>query len=361
MRFQSRGKWDHLTTLTPGALAESLADLFGLGGWGGAVGLGLSVAALALVAFGVWAAVGVRVAVAPVRRHLAPAGLAWAFVGLGLLAAAGFAVAYPRLIEPTARQVLGDYGYDAAVVDEEIALLRQTGLLAAGCVALAGGIVFVWRRVEGRMLAADLKQGTPEAPTAPAGEGDAGVLLTIFLLVPVVVIALGSLTGVPFHQTRNLIVMLPAICLAGGFALDRLARTPARAVAAAVVLAGAVFAAAQYHAVGRVVGATGPSLGLDTINWRQVRGWLATGVPAGTVLVLADAPPTDPALYYLADLRPVRVPTAAAPPALPPRFVFIHLPRDRFSERAKERLTEARGRLARVAQGERWEIYVPPE
>jgi hypothetical protein len=171
------------------------------------------------------------------------------------------------------------------------------------------------------------------------------------------VIALGGLTGIPFHQTRNLLVMLPGVCVAWGFALDRLMLTRPGSVVAVALVAGMTFAAGQYHAAGRIVGRDGPRLGMDTINWRDVRTWLTTNAPDGRSVVLVNRPPTDPGLHYLAAFKPTRMPPDAVPPDLPPRIVFIHLVGNTFSERAKDRLTDARGPFTKVAQGSGWEIY----
>jgi hypothetical protein len=359
MRFQSRNKWDHLAPLTPGSLADSLADLFGLGGWGSGVGLALSLVVLGVAVFGVWAARAVRLPGVTPGGRLVTARFGWVLIGAGLLTAVAFAVAFPRLIEPTARQTLSGYGYDAAIVDEEVALLRQTGLLAAGCVALAGGIVFAWRRIEDRLSAAGRDEGVggQQSNDSLAATARAGELLAFFLVVPVLVIALGGLTGIPFHQTRNLLVMLPGVCVAWGFALDRLMLTRPGSVVAVALVAGMTFAAGQYHAAGRIVGRDGPRLGMDTINWRDVRTWLTTNAPDGRSVVLVNRPPTDPGLHYLAAFKPTRMPPDAVPPDLPPRIVFIHLVGNTFSERAKDRLTDARGPFTKVAQGSGWEIY----
>jgi Dolichyl-phosphate-mannose-protein mannosyltransferase len=350
IRFQTHMKWDHLTPLTPGSLIDSLTELFGLGGWGTAIGLGLSLAALGLAAFGVWAAWRIAVPAARAVKPLLPAWLGWFVLAIGLLGGAGFAFAFPRMIEPTARETLSSYGYDAAIVNEEVGLLRQTGLLGAGCVVLAGVVLVVWQRVEIKCNPAN-----ESPPTAVGGTASAGLLLTFFLLVPVAVIALGGLTGIPFHQTRNLLVMLPAVCLAWGFGLERFSRSVLGMIVASVVVLGMIFAAGQYHAVGRIVGRDGPRLGIDTIDWRGVRAWLAEQRAERTV-VLVDRPATDPALYYLAAFNPVRMPADTVPVDLPARIVFVHLVGNTFSERAREKLIEARP-LVKLAAGDGWEVY----
>ena len=356
IRFQTHMKWDHLTPLTPGSLADSLAELFGLGGWGTTIGLGLSLAALGLAAFGVWAAWRVAVPVAPAAKPLLPAWLGWfVLLAIGLLGGTGFAFLFPRMIEPTARETLSSYGYDAAIVNEEVSLLQQTGLLGAGCVALAGVVLLAWRRLETQ---SNYVNESP--PTAVGGCASAGLLLAFFLLVPVAVIALGGLTGIPFHQTRNLLVILPAVCLAWGFGLERFSRTVPGMIAALVVVLGMIFAAGQYHAVGRIVGRDGPRLGIDTIDWRGVRAWLAEYRAERTV-VLVDRPATDPGLYYLAAFNPVRMPADAVPADLPGRIVFVQLVGNAFSEQAREKLIEARGPFTKVAEGNGWEVFTHGE
>jgi 4-amino-4-deoxy-L-arabinose transferase-like glycosyltransferase len=349
IRFQTRMKWDHLAPLTPTGFVDSFADLFGLGGWGSGIGLVLSLAALALAAFGVWAAWRVKVPVAEPTRRLVPVWLAWAVLAAGVLGGAAWVVGFPRFIEPTARTTLASYGYDAAIVDEEVALLKQTGLLGMGCVALAGAILLVWRRVE----ALDTQAGR----LCHQESVSAGELLAIFLLVPVVVVALMGLTGIPFHQTRNLLVMLPAVVVAAGFGLDRLCRSMVGVVGAIAVVAGVVFAAGQYHAVGRVVGCDGPRLGIETIDWRGVKAWLGKHPPGDRAIVLVNRPATDPGLYYLAAFKPVRIPAEGVPLDLAPRVVFLHLVGNTFSERALANLGESRGPLAKVAEGNGWEVY----
>lgn len=347
MKFQSRGKWDHLTPLTPGSLTDSLAELFGVGGWGSAIGLALSVGVVALVAFGVFATCSVRVSVTAPAKRLVPPGLGWVVLVVGVMGAAAFAVGFPKFIEPTARQTLSGYGYDAAVVDEEVGLLKQTGLLGAGCVALAGVALLAWRRFEARWNS----QATGETSLS------AGALLAVLLLVPVGVIALGGLTGIPFHQTRNLLVLLPAACVAIGLGLERLCRTWPGTVVAVGVLLGATFAAGQYHAVSRVVGCDGPQLGIETIDWRGVKAWLAEQPAGDQRVVLVQRPATDPGLYYLAAFNPRRVEADAIPADVPRRVRFVHLVGNTFSSRALERLAELGGPLSRVQCGNGWEVY----
>jgi hypothetical protein len=356
IRFQTRMKWDHLTALSPESFANSLAELFGLGGFGSASGLGLSIIALGLAAFGVFAAWSLRWTVATPGSKLVPSWLAWLVLAAGLLGGGCFAFAFPRLIEPTARETLSGYGYDLATVDEEIRLLSQTGLLGAGCVALAGIVLLVWRKLEVRLLDAGVREaGNP--PTPQESQVSTGELLAIFLLVPVGVIALAGFTGIPFHQTRNLLVMLPAVCLAWGFGLERLSQSTIGAVAAVVVVVAMSFAAAQYHAVGRIVGYGGPRLGIDTIDWRAVRSAL-TEFQANRQVVLVHRPATDPGLYYLAAFKPMRISPDGLPPDLPAHVIFVHLVGNTFSERARDKLAEARGPLVKVAGGDGWEVYV---
>jgi hypothetical protein len=356
IRFQTRMKWEHLTALSPETFANSLAELFGLGGFGGGVGLGLSVIALGFVVFGVLAAWSVRWAVATPGRKLVPVWLAWFVLAAGLLGGAGFVFAFPRVIEPTARETLSGYGYDLATVDEEIRLLRQTGLLGAGCVALAGILLLAWRRLEARLSGARLAE-TGNTSSPQESQVSTGEVLAMFLLVPVVVIALAGFTGIPFHQTRNLLVMLPAVCLAWGFGLERLSQTSLGVVVAVVVVAAMTFFAAQYHAVGRIVGHDGQRLGIDTIDWRAVRTALAEHQGDRRV-VLVHRPATDPGLYYLVAFNPLRISPDALPPDLPAKVIFVHLVGNTFSEHAREKLVEARGSLAKVAVGDGWEVYV---
>ena len=103
----------------------------------------------------------------------------------------------------------------------------------------------------------------------------------------------------------------------------------------------------------------GPRLGIETIDWRGVREALAAH-SGGRALVLVNRPATDPGLYYLAAFDPVRVPPGALAPDLPARVAFVHLTGNAFSEQMRDRLA-ARGVLAKVAEGNGWELYFAGE
>jgi len=343
MAFQSRNKWDHLATLTPSTLVDSLADLLGLGGWGTSIGLALSLAAIVLVAVGVWATRRVTVPVSAVNTRFVPLWLGWAVLAFGVLGGLGYGVVFPSMIEPMARETLSGYGYDVATVAEEVRLLRQTGLLGAGCVALAGALLLGWRRLK------------LEGEQPSNGEVNGGALLGCFVVVPIIVVALGGLTGVPFHQTRNLLVMLPAVCIVIGFGLDSFSRRVPGAVLAVAVLAGMTVAAGQYHAIGRIVGRDGPRLGIDTIDWRGVKAWLRDHPRTYGAVVLVNRPATDPGLYYLAEFTPLRLSPTAIDEA-PRPAVFVHLTGNAFSEQLREKSGATRGAV-KVAEGNGWEVY----
>ncbi|HVL13481.1 MAG TPA: hypothetical protein VM529_13020, partial [Gemmata sp.] len=284
----------------------------------------------------------------------------WVLVGGGVLTAAAFSLAFPRLMEPVARQTLAGYGYDPAAVDEEVGLLYRTALLAAGCVVSAGLILVAFCRVEGRLRAPGAVTDSPVAPSEYSPSPVAvGPLLACFLVTPIVVVALGSLTGVPFHQTRNFVVVLPAVCLAWGFALDRLVRTTPGIITAAILLCGVVAAVGQYHAIGRVVDHGGRRLGLDTIEWREVRHQLATRPIGSGPVVLVKRPPTDPGLYYLSEFAPERITPDALPAGPPKQLTYVHVVGNPHSEQLKRLLEETRG-LTQFARGRGWELYTCP-
>jgi len=343
---QTRETSDYLAPLTPAAFAASLADALALGGWGSEAGLALSVAALGLAAAGAWAATRVRVAVIATGSQLLPRWLAPAMLAIGSAGGIGFVSLFPSLFEPTARQTLTDYGYGDAVIDAEIGSLWLMVLLGFGCIAIAGTVLAGWRRWEPGLRGA-----------RGGGEASVGVVLAFFLIAPVAAIALVGASGVAFHQTRNLIVLLPAVSVAWGFALDRMARTIPGSIAALVVVAGMVFAAAQYHAVARVVGRDGPRLGMSTIDWRGVHANLRDRAPAGAAVVMVNRPATDPGLYYLAAFEPMRIAPGAPATTLPERVAFVHMVANPFSDAAREQVAVARGPLALLASGDGWELH----
>ncbi len=352
MRFQSNGKWDHLTPLTPGSLGESLADLLGLGGWGVGLGFGLSLIVLLLMALGVAASWRLPFPVTNVAQRLLPQWLGWLILALGFVLAIGWIVAFPRSIEPVARETLSGYGYDPEAVSAEVRLLQQTGLLGAGCVVLAGLLLLRWGRWE-----------TKQILDSPTGETSisVGVLLTIFLTVPVIVIALGGLTGVRFHQTRNLLVLLPTLDLAVGFGLAWLTRSWPGCLGVAAILVGATVAVGQYQVIGRVVGVPGIPLGMETLDWHGVQTWLTKHPPQDRVVLLVNRPATDPALYYLANYQPQRSPDVTFPQKLPPRVIFVHLVGNPHSESLRDALGQWRSPQKLLASGNGWEIYGAPE
>ncbi len=344
LRFQTRSEWEHLSHLTPAGLADSLADLFGVRGWGAAIGWALAAGVMLLAAVGVWAGWRVVVPTTGPTRRLSAGPVGAVLLALALVAAGGMAILFPRSVEPAAQQTLAAHGYYGEVADAQIQVLRQTGWLFALCGVMAGVVLLAWRYVE----------RTPPQPAI--GQFPLGPFLLTAIVVPAAVVGFIGMLGVPFHQTRNLIVFLPAAYLAVGFALDRLASRPVGLVAAVIILGVLVVAASHYDAIGRLFGWPGPHLGLHTIDWRGVVDELTADPPPG-VLMMVLRPATDPGLYYLRDYKPLRVPADAV--ELPPQVAFVHLPDNVYSQRLMTVL-ETRGPVVRTASGDGWELWVCP-
>jgi hypothetical protein len=86
--------------------------------------------------------------------------------------------------------------------------------------------------------------------------------------------------------------------------------------------------------VSGIFGVRGQLLGMQTGAWRDLaRGLKRQGRP-DLPLVLVDAPPSDPAEFYLRGhpLKRIKEPGPLAGAGLPGEFRFVHLKGDRGSE-----------------------------
>jgi 4-amino-4-deoxy-L-arabinose transferase-like glycosyltransferase len=354
IQFQARQQWDHLTPVTAEGVIDSLIDVAGVGGWGKSVGVILLPVACGLLVIGIWAGRQKPIPVTKSRsQQLIPNWLGWLCIASGILAGISFVVAFPRSIEPVARQTLTAYGYDALQIQHELALLKQTILLGIGTWLLGGCLLLKWRSIEAKIARIDCQKNGSNTPTA---EPHIGTLLTIFLVVPLAVIALAGLTDLPIHQTRNLLVLLPLMCVTWGFAFERLSRTAKGTGVLLVLLAGLGVATTQYHAVARVWGGNGTRLGIDTPDWRGLQQWLIHNSPPDQTVVVMNRPVTDPAIYYLKAFQLVRITPGAEFPVLPPRLVYVHITGNALSERVQTQLRAHRA-LVVVASGQGWELY----
>jgi hypothetical protein len=358
IHFQSQHKWDHLAPLTVSGLIDSLLDLIGVGCWGSVVGQILALLAIGLLVVGMWAVWEQSLLVTGSRcQHLIPNGLGWLFIASGVLGGLAFAVAFPRFIQPVAQKTLSNYGYDASTIENELILLKQTGLLSLGCLVVGGLMLLAWPSIEKKLTPREKQENaTDQCSSRPR----LGTLLSVLLVVPLLVIGLAGLTGLPFHQTRNLLVLLPVISITWGLAFEKLSHSTVGLGIVIFSVGGAIASATQYHAVARAFGGNGLQLGMATVDWRGVEQWLTRHTVTDRVIVLMNRPATDPGLYYLAAFQPVRITPDAEPPSLPQRIIYIHLTGNLLSERTRDRLIAQRP-LELLATGEGWELYASPK
>jgi 4-amino-4-deoxy-L-arabinose transferase-like glycosyltransferase len=262
----------------------------------------------------------------------------WWMGALGLLAgillAAGLHLLAPRILLPPARQMLLAKGYAPDAVELELHGLQGFVLSIPLAMAAIGLLVLVWPGLSSRL------DRLPRRISSGQGRPLAiNVLLAILLLVPVTVTLVLALRGVPMLSDRNLLVCEAPLTLALGLGAVRLASARRGRLALVPVVLCLAFGRFQYQAVSGIFGVDGKLLGMQTGAWRDLARGLHRRKGSGLPLVVVDAPPSDPAEFYLRAhlLKRVKEPGPAlsgtlVPAGLPGAFRFVHLQGDRSSE-----------------------------
>jgi|GEM_PF-4446342 len=259
----------------------------------------------------------------------------WLSLGLllaGILLAAGAYLLAPRVLFPPARQMLTVKGYAPDAVERELHGLRSLLVAAPLAVGAIGLLWLLWPWLSPRLeRVLQRRTSGPGRPLAiPA-------LLAILLLVPFTVALVLALRGVPMLSDRNLLVCEAPLTLALGLGAVRLARDRRGRLALVPIVLCLALGRFQYDAVSGLFGVPGQLLGMQTGAWRDLARGLDRQGGRDLPLVVVDAPPSDPAEFYLRayPLKRVKAPgpvaSAALPsglpglPGLPGEFRFVHL------------------------------------
>jgi 4-amino-4-deoxy-L-arabinose transferase-like glycosyltransferase len=323
IRFQASisGQWSHLAA---GSWSDIIACLRDVAAVHTPFDHGLSGGILiaALVSIGFLHCGGQRLPVTPTGdRPPVPRGLAVPVILLGTLAALGALWVVPRLLLPLGRQILmaETVGYPEEMIERELQVVFQLSIAFPAALAAVGFLLLAWPALL-RLITRPTTQGETTTAGVPVPLIVGGLLVT-----PVVGTWVVSLLGIPFLQTRNLIVLVPVLALAIGLGLAALSRHPiGRTVA--VCAAGLLLAlTTNYRPIATCFGGDGYPIGSHTADWRGLNIALEQGEP-GVPLLTAKTPFTDPMLYYQKRFAPQRV--SATPDvlnSLPPRFLLVHV------------------------------------
>ncbi|HSK79431.1 MAG TPA: glycosyltransferase family 39 protein [Thermoanaerobaculia bacterium] len=237
----------------------------------------------------------------------------------GILLAAGLPLLAPRLLFPAAREVLRAEGYGGAAIEGQLhALLGFTVSLPAA-VGVIGLLVLGWpwlSSLPGRL------------PWRPAGQSrplTVRALLAALLLLPVGVVLVLGLGGLPLLAVQYLLAFEPALALALGVGAVRLARVRWGRLALAPAVLCIALAGLQYQPVSGIFGVRGIPLGRQTGAWRDLVRELDRHGGNGLPLVLVDNSRSDPAELYLRDRPMMRIPESGSAASLPEDFRFVHL------------------------------------
>jgi hypothetical protein len=318
-------------------IVDCLREVAGVGA--GSVAVLTCIVGVALIGVGLAAARKPLPAVQAVDGAPLPRWCGKLLLGGGGLGAVALYLLVPRFVFEPARRMLAYHGYSAAEISRELQLLHILLVGFALATAAVGLVLLGWRTA---LRAADRLPRWGGTMAVPVGGSVAALLLAPLLLVWAI-----GLCGVPFVQSRNLLILVPVLAVAAALGLDALCRRRAgRFVAeAAIVLLGV--SAVQYSPCARPLGSDGRVLGMHTSSaWRE-----AAAVPelrASTApLMVADVPTTDPALYYLAEHSPRRISSAREmmPASGTPPFLFLHLENAPVSAEFVQQWTAAGARL----------------
>ena len=164
----------------------------------------------------------------------------------------------------------------------------------------------------------------------PAGPGRPlaiRALLAILLVVPFSVALVLAFRGVPMLTDRNLLVCEAPLILALGLGTVRLARDRRWRLALVPIVLFVALGRFQYDAISGMFGIRGQLLGMQTGAWRDLARGLDRRGEGGVPLVLVDAPPSDPAEFYLRShpLKRLKEPGLLAGAVPPGGFRFVHL------------------------------------
>ena len=351
-RFQMSTPWRHLSQADFAGFRESLPDVIGVRNeWDqGLLGVLLVVG---IVGLGCWKNRRCFLAAAGVDRN-SPLSRVW---GMGILVVGilSFVLVLSPLSKPlmaSARETLVRYNYSGEEIERETLTLRQLLLASTLALTMTGIMLIAWRRAEAIALSWVQRLRPTERKV------DVGTVLAALILAPILTTWLIGLTGVAFLQTRNLIILVPPICLGVGLGLQSLwTSRPGRGLALGVSALLLAFTF-QYWPLASVLGRDGYNLGMKTYKWKLLDRYLHSTESIRMPLLACKTAATDPLLHYQKDRKPRRLSvTDGGLLDLPARFYFVHIDRDAESETILQSL-KARGLGSNlVFHDERLELF----
>jgi hypothetical protein len=320
VRFQSKIKWQHLVSADVDGLLQSLPDVLGVRtSWDGGLLGGLVILALTLLGCWGFRRKALEASETDLRPPF-PRALGAVAVVMGLILLGVTLGPLATRLTATAGETLKRYGYDDDAIRRELIVLRQLLVAVPLGLAGAGTMLLAWPRLGaiGRRL---IDREAPSGRPIRSGTVVAGLLAG-----PIVTTYLIGLSGIPFLQTRNLIVLVPPLCLGLGFGLETLGRSrlgrPFIVATAALLLIDA----AHYRPISLLFGQKGYEVAISTFDWKSVTRYLQRPDVPTLPLLACKAPVTDPILYYQKSFSPQRLASAPEDVAtLPTHFYLVHI------------------------------------
>jgi hypothetical protein len=227
------------------------------------------------------------------------------------------------------------YGYGLNAIQEELALMHY--LLVAfpvviGVITLAVGH---WSRLV-RLL-----NYLAECSRRCEPDFSVSCLLGLFLLVPIALVWLLSFLHIPFMQTRNLLILTPALSLVVASGLGHVLRLKRLRCLAGVALVCLAIGLGQYDHVAGLYGAAGYQLNIASEPWRELAQDLTLCDRQDLPVLTTNTSSTDPILFYLAgQVQRLDFENHSVEDELPSRFLFVDVDTDRYCRQTRERLRQ---------------------
>jgi len=332
VRFQAGQPWQHLAGAEVGSLTRCLLDVAAVRTeWD--AGLCGGVAVVLLIVGTLWYTRRDRLPIAaadgspPLPRRL---GAVAVVVGL-----CGAAVAYheaPGRLLPVVRATLASHGYEGSVIEQEVQVLFRLLIAAPAALVAAGLLLLAWPVL--------LRLASRALESSPARPLPVSILCGALLGTPVLATWAVGFLGIPFLQTRNLIILVPPLAVTLGLGLAALCASRGGRLVAAAAAVLLLCTAAQYRPTAAPLGRDGYPLGMHTYDWRGLDASLGD-TQESLPLLTTRTSATDPILYYSGARAPRRLDPATEWPPLPDEFFLAHIDRDAACAAVLARLTES--------------------
>lgn len=353
VKYQSAIPWPHLRGGGTSDIVDCLNEVAGLGRNVCMVFMGAAVSLLILLVAGIWHYR--KFALEELSGGDDYALLArWAgylFTVTGIVAAIVLWTASPTYLIPAAREVLQSYGYDQVIVDKELAVLRLAVALLPATIALQGTCIAFWPGIVG--LFERLPRIGPGRPLSAA------LFVLLILVVPIVLVRLIALLGIPFVSSRNLLILVAPLALAVGMGITALVQCRMGKFIALAAASWLVVAAGQYETLAAPFGGKVFELGMHTGAWRELGHAMRSNLSKEEVIVSIRLPVTDPALYYLDDFKHRRIDRVdeLSPGDLVRPFYFLHLQKNYASNQLLKEMVNQIGPLNPVMEVDEFVVY----